>query len=343
MRTVLLFLGIVFGISAQDKPALNGLDPVLLTEGREVSGDASLGLARKGYLYHFANAATRARFEVQPERFEIQFDGACGKMGPGSGQGSPDRFVVHDGRIYIFASDSCRRTFLANPENHLERPLAPPSPTAAESARGQKMLAQALKSMGGEKRIDSIQSLMVRGTADPTKAGAKPNGVAWGFDGTTLRRETEYPGWGSAIETIGGETIQGGAGTYQSPGGTQPMTGAGRNAVRHEILHQPLLLLRARKQAGFAVWEKGGMLHIFFDGVQVEFTMKGGQIVSANYRGRGPGGPFGKLLVQYSDHRGVDGLVLPHRITTWFNENPWPGASVTVDTITLNQGFAKRN
>ncbi|MBL8228546.1 MAG: hypothetical protein JNL98_08715 [Bryobacterales bacterium] len=338
MRTVLLFLGMVFGIAAQDKPALSGLDPVLLTEGREVSGDASLGLARKGYLYHFANAATRARFEVQPERFEVQFDGACGKMGPGSGQGSPDRFAVHDGRIYIFASDSCRRTFLANPENHIERPLAPPSPKKAESARGEKMLAQALKSMGGEKRIDSIRSMMVRGSADPGKAGAKPNGVAWGFEGATLRRETDYPGWGSAIETIEEH-----AGTYQSPSGTQPMTGAGRNAVRQEILHQPLLLLRARKQPGFAAWERSGNLHIFFEAVQVEFTLKGGQIVSANYRGRGPGGPLGKVHAEYSGYREVDGLVLPHRITTSFNENPWPGASVTVDTITLNQGFAKRN
>jgi putative intracellular protease/amidase len=99
---------------APPPPALRGLDPVLLSEGRQQQGRADLLVERGRYLYAFADESTRARFLAAPESFEIQHDGACAAMveaGAGPGSGDPDRYLVRHGRIYIFATDGCRESF----------------------------------------------------------------------------------------------------------------------------------------------------------------------------------------------------------------------------------------
>jgi putative intracellular protease/amidase/YHS domain-containing protein len=103
-------------------PALRGLDPVLLTKGEEAKGLASLAIERGGYRYHFATEANRKTFESDPERYEIQLKGACAFMarnGAPPGSGDPDRYYVHDGRIYIFASENCRDSFKVAPSRYL--------------------------------------------------------------------------------------------------------------------------------------------------------------------------------------------------------------------------------
>src|SRR5262245_27119561 len=72
--------------------ALKGFDPVSLTQGKEVAGKDDLSVARGRYRYYFASAASKAAFEKDPARYEIQLAGACARMGPLSGLGSPDRF-----------------------------------------------------------------------------------------------------------------------------------------------------------------------------------------------------------------------------------------------------------
>lgn len=99
--------------------ALNGLDPVELAQGREVEGSEELELDHRLFRYRFASAANRERFARDPEERGIQFDGACGKMGPPGGVCSPDRWLVHEGRIYLFASDSCRSSFARDPGRFL--------------------------------------------------------------------------------------------------------------------------------------------------------------------------------------------------------------------------------
>jgi putative intracellular protease/amidase/YHS domain-containing protein len=93
--------------------ALKGLDPVLLTEGKEVKGRAELFVTREGFRYLFADAANRAKFEKDPERYEIQFHGQCAVM-PGA-RGNPDLFTVHKGRIYAFGSETCQASFQDRP------------------------------------------------------------------------------------------------------------------------------------------------------------------------------------------------------------------------------------
>lgn len=97
---------------------LRGLDPVLLTRGKEVPGSQRISANRKGYRYLFANADNSARFQHDLNRYEIQLNGRCAMMP--AVQGDPRLFAVYKERIYIFGSVMCRTAFVAGPEKYLK-------------------------------------------------------------------------------------------------------------------------------------------------------------------------------------------------------------------------------
>src|SRR5215813_12179517 len=119
---VLLLCGVFTGQSyAQQKQpfdALEGLDPVMLAQGKEAQGEPNITVTRGKFRYMFANAANKAAFEQDPARYEIQLNGACARMGAPVG-GNPDLYTVYNGRIYIFGSANCRSLFIAAPEKYL--------------------------------------------------------------------------------------------------------------------------------------------------------------------------------------------------------------------------------
>ncbi|MBP3954426.1 DJ-1/PfpI family protein [Gemmata sp. G18] len=96
--------------------ALTGLDPVPLTRGQEIKGDAKFVVVRKGLRYLFANEQNRAAFEKEPERYEIQNDGQC-TSSPVT-KGDPSVFAVHKGKIYVFFCEHCRAGFLKAPDEY---------------------------------------------------------------------------------------------------------------------------------------------------------------------------------------------------------------------------------
>src|SRR5262249_15912867 len=84
MKTA-LFLIATLSVFAQPKkqnPALEGLDPVLRTEGQEVPGLASINRKHGRFLYLFSSGETLDRFKKDPDRYAIQLEGACARMGP---------------------------------------------------------------------------------------------------------------------------------------------------------------------------------------------------------------------------------------------------------------------
>jgi putative intracellular protease/amidase/YHS domain-containing protein len=99
-----------------DEPptALNGLDPVLLTAGKETKGQPELSVTRDGFRYLFSDASNRAKFEKEPDRYAIQFHGQCAVMRGARAQ--PDLYTVYKERIYAFGSEGCKATFLQQPE-----------------------------------------------------------------------------------------------------------------------------------------------------------------------------------------------------------------------------------
>ena len=94
---------------------LEGLDPVMLSQGKEVQGDMKFKTTRGRYQYIIASAENKATFEKDPSRYEIQLDGHCARMGAPT-TGNPDLYAVHNGRIYIFGSSECQKLFKATPE-----------------------------------------------------------------------------------------------------------------------------------------------------------------------------------------------------------------------------------
>jgi putative intracellular protease/amidase len=117
--SVLLTLVAVVGV-ASDTPevALKGLDPVMLTKGKEVPGDKTISFTHKGYCYQFSTADNRKEFEREPARYAIQLNGDCGAM-PGV-KGDPALFAVVGSKTYIFGSKACRTAFIAAPDTFLK-------------------------------------------------------------------------------------------------------------------------------------------------------------------------------------------------------------------------------
>ena len=91
--------------AAPPPPALKGLDPVSLVEGKEVPGRAALSTRYGKYTYAFATDAHRQQFLANPDRYGIQGEGKCLHMS--QMEGDPDLFKVVDGKIYLVANKGC--------------------------------------------------------------------------------------------------------------------------------------------------------------------------------------------------------------------------------------------
>src|SRR6185503_10493218 len=151
MRTLSSFCSIIILVlscsvaSAQETVIpLEGLDPVMLVQGKEVQGDMKFKVTRGQFQYIFASAENKATFEKDPSRYEIQLKGHCARMGSPTG-GNPDLYYVHNVRIYIFGSEECQTLFKAAPEKYLEVPATPKSPPTDEMVkRGQELMAKAV-------------------------------------------------------------------------------------------------------------------------------------------------------------------------------------------------------
>jgi len=138
--------------------ALRGLDPVELAKGKEVSGVGTWTQSSGIYTYRFSSDANLEAFRAKTAQYEIQFGGACGFMGPLSGRGAPDRFLVHKERIYLFASDGCRRRFEANPEAFVVKTDPALRPNGRNRTIGKNLLELAARAHGGP-AIESIKSI----------------------------------------------------------------------------------------------------------------------------------------------------------------------------------------
>src|SRR5215216_3815942 len=136
--------------------SLEGLDPVMLSQGKDVQGDLKYKVTRGRFQYIFASAENKATFEKDPSRYEIQLDGHCARMGAPT-TGNPDLYLVHKERIYIFGSEECQTLFKAGPEKYLEVPAAPKSPPTADMMkRGQELLTKAVGVFGAGSKLDQL-------------------------------------------------------------------------------------------------------------------------------------------------------------------------------------------
>lgn len=137
---------------------LKGFDPIELAKGKEVVGSAQSTAVYCSHEYRFASAENQKAFQSDPVRHAVQTGGACGKMGALTGKGSPDRWAVVNGKIFLFASDGCRETFLQNKDAYF-KPIPQPAPgMPAEIQRGKDLLEQARAAHGLDKvKLNSFE------------------------------------------------------------------------------------------------------------------------------------------------------------------------------------------
>src|ERR1700730_12383066 len=152
--------------AAQDvMPVLEGLDPVILLQGKEVQGNLKITSTRGNFQYFFASEENKAAVEKDSARYEIQLNGACARMGPPV-TGDPALYTVYQGRIYIFGSGECKKRFEAAPAHYLETEgeVKPKAVTPDALKKGQALIEKAVAAMGGASLIDGLASYQEKST-----------------------------------------------------------------------------------------------------------------------------------------------------------------------------------
>jgi YHS domain-containing protein len=342
---------------AQQQPvdALEGLDPVLLTQGKEVQGEMNITVTRGQFRYMFANAANKAAFEQAPARYEIQLGGACARMGAPVG-GNPDLYAVHKGRIYIFGSGNCKTLFVAAPEKYLsseEADSAPAVATPEALKRGQALIDKAVAAMGGAAKIDGLSSFREKSVSPQTRGPMGETEVKVNLDlliafPDRIRFALSMPDYDDPSVTIQPvSVILPGEAFVITRSGVRPSPDAARADQERQIQRKPLSILRARNGAGFKVAAigpgKAGETEL--ENVAVEFQgarytlgidPATGRILRLSYKRRGPQGTYGEFIHAFSDFRSVDGLTLPFKVDATFDGQPWKNQSSTIETIVIN-------
>lgn len=308
------------------------LDPVELSRGVDVRGRDELAVDRFGVRYTFASAANKAAFEREPERYEAQHGGACGNMGPLSGACRSDIYTVHEGRLYLFASESCKKSFLANPGVKIENPDPAPTPGPREAAGAGPLLFEAVRAMGGSERLDTIRSISRERSFQEKSGGTLYDRLitmASRFGpGKWSHRQNDY--WGAYKNAM----VSGPRGGWFMGSSNEALHPASTAALERLFAHEPVVILRARGKPGFVAFDAGAgeidgvatrKLSVWFDGSATVLHLNAeGTIVAAQYRGRGPKLTLGEMLVTFSDWRECDGLRLPATRRVTFNGESEP-------------------
>ena len=324
---LIFFVSLVSAQTSETVIPLEGLDPVMLSQGKEVQGDMKYKVTRGRFQYLFASEENKAAFEKDPSKYEIQLDGHCARMGAPTG-GDPDLYAVHKGRIYVFGSEECQKLFKATPEKYLEVPTAAKSPSAEMIKRGQELIAKAAAALAPGAKLDQLRSFQRMNLREDNVK----NSLVLSFP-DTLRQETVRPNFTltSIITPSDSFVIVNNA--------ARPMSEASRSAIYKELNHDPLVLLRARTRPDFkASLSSDGTVDVELQGFTTTLGIDPGtgRIVSQTYTGRGPGGVVGQIVINYSDYRTVEGLSLPFKQTATFDGQPFPALSATAEAITVN-------
>lgn len=325
-----MFCCVAVALCAQEPPALKGFDPVWLVRGEERAGKAEYALTHGYYSYLFVSAETRAEFAREPERYSIQMDGACARMGPASGAGSAERWAVHAGRIYLFASDQCKARFLREPDSFLDPPEAPREVSAEQAAEARRWWERARRAHGITSAVTGYREQSSRATQN----GVIVRTYRWGAP-DTITEEFDYPHYG-----VYGDTVTAQGGVYFVKGKREEHRPSQHKARGHELWRHPLVLLLARYEAMWPARESGSVQEVGIERFGTAMFMgldgKSGRVVHLRYRGRGPEMTLGEIVDTFGDWRSVHGVWTPFRRESTFDGKPWPERTRTLASVELS-------
>jgi YHS domain-containing protein len=324
--------------------ALEGLDPVLLAQGKETQGEMKITVTSGRLRYYFASEANKATFESDPQRYGIQLDAHCARMGAPT-RGNPDLYAVYKNRIYIFGSEECKKNFVASPDDYLESEVAAPATRGASAEvlqKGAALIERAVAAAGGAKRVDAIKSYQETRTIKfKSPQGDVERRTIWTqLTSGYLRRDNVSPnGTFSLVATPAEIFVIFGARTNSAP----PEQ---KKTFMQEFDRRPLAVLGARRGAGFKAAALGGekvgevnveRVAVDFNGLVVTLGIeeKSGRVVSLSYHGRALDGRLGEITENYSDFREVDGLLLPFQAEVTLKGKALQ--SIAIETISVNK------
>lgn len=316
-------------------PVLKGLDPIDLSNGLEISGFPQFTARLGRHIYRFSSLENLNKFSSDPYRYGVMNGGACGKMGPMSGHGSPDRWSVVDGRIYLFASEGCRTTFLNNLADYQPRQLKTIATTAREVKDGQGVFDQAIAAHGGKKAVSAIRTAEWDLTI-PYKEGGKDKiwhtkGGWYGRDQLAIWQE-----WDAGISFFFRDRQVSREG---KPGAVFVTHPSERRELTKEVLRHPAaILLDGResvvKSAGknaFLISKEGIQLHVRLD---AKTNLIEGVGFEDLYQGR-----YSKVEVNFSGYRNFKGIQFPMSFQTTVNGTT--GKVQTYASLKLNAAKPK--
>lgn len=308
------------------------VDAVALAHGTEVAGKEDLYTDRYGFRYRFSTPENKTAFDAAPERYEIQLGGACGKMGPLSGTGSTKLYAVHEGRLYVFASEGCRSTFLKDPGARIDRPDPRPDSTPETLARGERLLRDLLEGMGGAARVDAVRSL----TMDWTTREPSGDKMYTHRQVTAIRFPDEFrrdEHWDDSH--YGMVTSRAGASFLGSV--REAMHPVQRFELQREFFHLPLVILKNRHRPDFVALGEGRRLTVWFAGVRTDLDLdESGRARSVAYRARGTGGALTTVRLDYIGGRAIDGVWFAERAEAYSGQTRWPAGDAHPAEIVVN-------
>jgi YHS domain-containing protein len=353
---ILLAFACVLGVRAQAPnqnqiiDALEGLDPVLLAQGKETQGEMKITVTSGRLRYYFASEANKATFESDPRRYGIQLDAHCARMGAPT-RGNPDLYAVYNNRIYIFGSEDCKKNFVAAPADYVEGEVAAPATRSASAEalqKGAALIERAVAAAGGASRVDTLKSYQetnVNRFKGP-QGDVERRGVWMLLTTGYLRRDNVTPNGTFSLVATPQE------GFFMSGTRSSTMPPGQKEELINQFHRRPLTVLMARRSPGFKAAalgaEKVGEANI--ERVVVEFNglvltigidAASGRVVSLAYHGRALDGRVGEIRENYSDFREVDGLLLAFRSEIELKGKPFQ--SSVVETILVNKEIPATN
>lgn len=315
--------------------AIDGLDPVLFLKGQKVGGKPAFSQSVGEFKYHFASRENLAAFRANPARYSATMGGACLNMGPMSGRGQPNLYEVFEGKLCLFASESCRQAFLKSPTDFIVRPDSPIE--AGNTVPAHDLLDRAARTHG----VDTLNSILCV-ESSTYKSGARTlrlDQATWSNFKDTF---ANVQSWENATFVALMSPKSNWSGTLAEPSTFEPSE---REYFARENGRDFLAILKNRKSKGLVVrglgrvnepgegkWSavqvhlKGATTTLFVD----EAT---GRVGGIRHQGRLMR-PDYQITKVFDDYKQIGGALVPFKVTSQVhNSAPRP---VTFTKIEVN-------
>lgn len=318
--------------SAGDPPESRTIpfDVVEMIAGRDIPGKASASIDYCSFRYSFSTTENRNAFLNDPAKYSVQLGGACGKMGPLSGTGNPNIHAVHDGKLYFFASESCRESFLKDPAARLDPPDVSLSEPAGKESTARHLVEEMVEKMQSTGDISRLSSYRLALQENKELGGKAYNHVeSWTVRFPEDMRHSDAWNDNGWVYCWSGGPNGSGAAWPHSKKDVLDLDPQQRVAMEKIFFRHPLFIAKAVARKDFvAVFRDFGelanrnvvLVDVWFGGVTTTLYIDSNsrKLVATRYRGRGPSGAFGEVLLVFGDEKEVAGLRVPFTSEAYF-------------------------